>query len=67
MAELNQVPPLTQSAGDLASVIMDRIYLHVRKHAPEQFGSITLIEIDLVLSELRDEVRRLISRGNEEG
>jgi len=56
----NHIPPLTWS-GDLADTLMDRIAMHVRRHAPEQFGCMTLDQIDLIFSELRGEVRRLVS------
>jgi hypothetical protein len=56
----NRIPPLMWS-GNLASTIMHRICLHVRKHAPERFGCMTLDQIDLIFSESRGEVRRLVS------
>jgi len=34
--------------------------MHVRKHAPERFGCMTLDQSDLIFSESRGEVRRLV-------
>jgi len=54
----NRIPPLTWS-GNLADTLMDRIAMHVRKHAPER--CMTLGQLDLIFSESRGEVRRLVS------
>ena len=55
----NHISPLTWS-GNLADTLMDRIAMHVRKHAPARFGCMTLDQSDLIFSESRGEVRRLV-------
>jgi hypothetical protein len=59
-AQAKTIPPLCWHAGGVADLLMDRIALHLRREAPEQFGAMTLDEIGLTFDALRSEIRRLL-------
>jgi hypothetical protein len=55
-----RLPPLVlNTSGSTADQIIDRLALHLRAKFPDVFGGMTLDQINLMFTALRDEIARL--------
>jgi hypothetical protein len=61
------IPPLVlNTSGSAADQIIDRLALHLREKFPDVFGNMTLDEINLMFTALRNEIVRLVDTHSHE-